>query len=131
MSTQCDIQAAFSFRHDRTICVDFQGGKITSDAGLIALREFDHRIGFTQSLVDCLHDDRHRSYVVPDLPQLIIQRLYGIVAGYEDQNDANKLRHDGLFQIIAGKERTSAIFWLPKRASPAWRTLSLPAKSAH
>jgi len=104
VTTKCDIQAAFSFRHDRTICIDFKGGEITSDAGLIALREFDHRIGFTESIVDCLHDDRHRSYVVHDLPQLIIQRVYGIVAGYEDQNDANKLRHDGLFQIIAGKE---------------------------
>jgi len=104
VTTQCDIQAAFSFRHDRTICVDFKGGEITSDAGLVALREFDHRIGFTQNLVDCLHDDRHSSYVVHDLAQLIIQRLYGIVAGYEDQNDANKLRYDGLFQMIAGKE---------------------------
>jgi len=84
--------------------VDFKGGQITSDAGLIALREFDHRSGFTESIVECLHDDRHQSYVVHDLMQLIIQRLYSIVAGYEDQNDADKLRHDGLFQIIAGKE---------------------------
>jgi hypothetical protein len=101
---QCAIQTCFSVRTDRSICVDFTGGEITSDAGLIALREFDHRIGFTDSIVNCLHDDRHQSYVVHDLLALIIQRLYGIVAGYEDQNDAHKLRHDGLFQIIAGKD---------------------------
>jgi len=103
LNAECDIQTTFSFRNDREIRFDFEGGQITSDAGLIALREFDHRIGFTQGIVGCLHDDRHPSYVRHDVSQLLIQRLYGIVAGYEDQNDAHKLRHDGLFQIIAGK----------------------------
>jgi len=104
LDTECAAQSHFSFRHDREICLDFEGGEITSDAGLVALREFDHRIGFTESLVACLHDDRHPSYVTHELVQLIIQRLYGIVAGYEDQNDADKLRYDGLFQMIAGKD---------------------------
>jgi len=104
LDTECSAQSHFSFRHDREICLDFEGGEITSDAGLVALREFDHRIGFTESLVACLHDDRHPSYVTHELVQLIIQRVYGIVAGYEDQNDAEKLRHDGLFQILAGKD---------------------------
>ena len=104
MDTECAVQTSFSFRHNREIRLDFEGGEITSDAGLIALREFDHRIGFTESLVACLRDDRHQSYVTHELLQLIIQRVYGIVAGYEDQNDADKLRYDGLFQIIAGKD---------------------------
>ena len=51
MDTECAAQAHFSFRHDREICLDFEGGDITSDAGLVALREFDHRTGFTESLV--------------------------------------------------------------------------------
>lgn len=104
MSAECAAQTSFSFRHDRRICLDFQGGEITSDAGLVALREFDHRIGFTESLVACLDDDRHPSYVKHELAELVIQRLYGVVAGYEDQNDADKLRHDGLFQMLAGKD---------------------------
>ena len=104
MNAQCATQTAFSFRDDREICLDFQGGQITSDGGLIGLREFDHRIGFTEGVAACLHDDRHPSYVRHDLSQLLIQRLYGIVAGYEDQNDAHKLRQDPLFQIIAGKD---------------------------
>jgi len=83
LDTECAAQSHFSFRHEREICLDFEGGEITSDAGLVALREFDHRIGFTESLVACLHDDRHPSYVTHELVQLIIQRLYGIVAGYE------------------------------------------------
>ncbi len=103
MSTQCAIQQCFSFRQDREIRLDFDGGQITSDAGLLPLREFDHRIGFIDSIVECLDDDRHPAYVKHELPALFIQRLYAIIAGYEDQNDADLLRHDGLFQLIAGK----------------------------
>jgi len=59
LDTECAAQRNFSFRHDRETCLDFEGGEITSDAGLVALRELDHRIGFTESLVACAHDDRH------------------------------------------------------------------------
>jgi hypothetical protein len=103
VSAQCAVQTAFSFRNDREIRVDFDGGQITSDAGLIALREFDERIGLSESIARCLRDRRHPSYIRHAIKQLVIQRLYGIVAGYEDQNDADWLRHDGLFQLIAGK----------------------------
>lgn len=103
VSTQCDTQQHFSFRNDKQIRVDFEGGQITSDAGLLPLREFDHLIGFTQSIVECLHDDRHPAYIVHALFGIVILRLYAIVAGYEDQNDADRLRHDGLFQLMADK----------------------------
>ena len=85
MNTDCDVQTTFSFRDDREIRFDFEGGQITSNAGLIALREFDHRIGFTQGVVACLHDDRHPSYVRHDLSQLLIQRLYGILRSLHDR----------------------------------------------
>jgi len=104
LDTECEIQTAFTFRDDREIRLDFAGGQITSDAGLLPLREFDHRIAFTDSIVACLDDDRHPSYVKHQLAELVIQRLYGIVAGYEDQNDAQLLRADGLFQLIAGND---------------------------
>jgi len=101
VSAQCAVQQRFSFRQDREICLDLAGGQITSDAGLIALREFNHLIGFTQSIVERLCDDRHPGYIVHALFAVVIQRLYAIIAGYEDQNDADLLRHDGLFQLIA------------------------------
>lgn len=103
MSTQCDIQQAFSFRHDRELKMEFDGGRITSDAGLSVLRQFDHLIGFSQAIVRCLRDDRHPGYIVHSIFALVIQRLYALIAGYEDQNDADLLRHDGLFQLIADK----------------------------
>jgi hypothetical protein len=103
VNAQCAVQQAFSFRHDKEVVTDFDGGRITSDAGLVALREFDHQIGFTEQIVACLHDDRNPLRVIHTLMVLVIQRLYALVAGYEDQNDATLLRHDGLFQLITGK----------------------------
>jgi hypothetical protein len=81
----------------------YNGGRISSDAGLSVLREFDHRIGFTEQIVGCLHDNRSPMRVIHTLMVLVVQRLYAIIAGYEDQNDATRLRHDSLFQLIAGK----------------------------
>jgi len=103
VSTHCDAQQHFSFRQDKQICVDFAGGQISSDAGLIALRQFDHLIGFTDQIIACLHDERNLLRVVHTIFVLVIQRLYGLIAGYEDQNDATRLRYDGLFQLIADK----------------------------
>ena len=103
MYTDCAIQHVFSFRDDKGVRIDYDGGFIITDAGLLVIREFDHRIGFTQGIVDCLYDDRHPSYITHSLFELIIQRLYAIIAAYEDQNDANLLRHDGLFQMMANK----------------------------
>jgi len=113
LDIQCAVQTSFSFRHDRETRLDFEGGEITADAGLIArrtlrvLNEFDRRIGFTESLVACLRDDRHQSYVLHEHMQLIIQRLYGIVAGYEDQNDADKLRYRNAQSLLARHYRNS------------------------
>ena len=103
MSTHCDIQHAFSFRHDKKVHIDFDGGHISSDAGLVALRQFDHQIGFTEQIAACLHDSRNPVRVIHTLMVLVVQRLYALIAGYEDQNDATLLRHDGLFQLIADK----------------------------
>ncbi len=89
MSTHCDIQHAFSFRHDKEIKMDFDGGHISSDAGLIALREFDHRIGFTEQIAAGLHDSRNPLRVIHTIFALVVQRLYALVAGYEDQNDVS------------------------------------------
>ncbi|NSW57481.1 MAG: transposase [Armatimonadetes bacterium] len=92
---------------------------MTSDAGLIALREFDERIGFTDCIARCLRDRRHSSYVRHDLKQLIIQRLHGIIGGCEDQNDAQRLRCAQtdpvpykLFKVGALIRHSTRRFWL-------------------
>ena len=89
VSTQCAAQAAFTFRQDKEIDTDFEARRISSDAGLLPLREFGHRIGFSDDIAGCLHDNRNPTQITHSLPMLIIQRIYGLIAGYEDQNDVN------------------------------------------
>src|SRR6202140_3542814 len=99
--TSCIPQLSFSFYRHRSIRADFSGGQITSDAGLLPLRAFDQRYGLTRGLAERVWDDRDDSRVSHPGLSLLRQRLYQIIAGYEDANDANRLRHDPAFQILA------------------------------
>src|ERR1700675_554207 len=99
--TSCIPQLLFSFYRHRSIRADFSGGQITSDAGLVPLRAFDQRQGLTGDLSKWLHDPREEERVRHSVLSLFRQRLYQIIAGYEDTNDADRLRHDPVFQILA------------------------------
>ena len=101
MTSRYIPQLSFSFYRHRPIRADFSGGQITSDAGLLPLRAFDHRHGLTRGLLQCVCDSREEERVRHSALSLFRQRLYQIIAGYEDANDANRLRHDPAFQILA------------------------------
>jgi hypothetical protein len=89
--------------------VDFSGGQITSDAGLLPLRAFDQRHHLTRDLAAQLNDPRQDDRVLHDSLTLLRQRIYQIVAGYEDANDADRLRHDPLLQIVADQRLGEAL----------------------
>ena len=101
MTSCCIPQLSFSFYRHQPIRADFSGGQISSDAGLLPLRAFDQRYGLTHGLAECLCDPREEERVRHSVLSLFRQRLYQIVAGYEDANDADRLRHDPVFQILA------------------------------
>jgi hypothetical protein len=82
--TSCIPQLSFSFYRHQAIRADFSGGQITSDAGLLPLRAFDQRHGLTRGLAECVCDDRDDSRVSHPGLSLLRQRLYQIIAGYED-----------------------------------------------
>jgi hypothetical protein len=102
--TDCIPQLLFSFYQHRPIHADFSGGQITSDAGLLPLRAFDQRHQLTRDLAETVRDPRQDDRVRHDSLALLRQRIYQIVAGYEDANDADRLRHDPLLQIIADQK---------------------------
>src|SRR5580700_9689134 len=90
--TSCYVpQLVFSFYRHRPIHADFSGGQITSDAGLLPLRAFDERHQLTRDLAETLSDPRQDDRVRHDSLALLRQRIYQIVAGYEDANDADRL----------------------------------------
>jgi Transposase DDE domain group 1 len=100
-------QLSFSFYRHRAIRADFSGGQITSDAGLLPLRAFDQRHGLTRGLAERVCDDRDGTRVSHPGLSLFRQRLYQIIAGYEDANDADRLRHDPAFQILGSQPTLS------------------------
>ena len=107
MATDCYTQLGFGFQPK--LVVDFAGGEITSDAGLVLLREFDEVLGLTADVIAGLEDQRDRRYITHETAVLLRQRLYQMVAGYEDANDATALRDDATFQIVAGRGRADAL----------------------
>ena len=104
MATECYSQLGFGFQPK--LVVDFAGGTLTTDAGLLLVREFDEQLGLTGDVVGRLSDPRDARYVTHELDALVRQRLYQIAAGYEDVNDADRLRHDPTLQIVAADGRT-------------------------
>ena len=81
----------FQFTFNGFLKVAFQGSRITSDAGLILVRELDERLGLAGIIAAHLHDARHGRTTQFRLPDLLRQSVYSRLAGYEDLNDAQRL----------------------------------------
>jgi hypothetical protein len=103
--TQCNRKpASFSSLSRREVLADFDGGRLTSDAGALFLREADRRLGLTEALADQITDPRDPARITHDLRSILIQRVYGIALGYEDGNDHHTLRTDPVFQLLADQD---------------------------
>ncbi|WP_028455365.1 IS1380 family transposase, partial [Chitinilyticum litopenaei] len=81
---------------------NFTGGALSSDGGLMLLRQTDHRIGLSEAVAKALHDPRDPDRIIHSLRDLVAQRLYALCCGYEDLNDHTALRHDPLMQTAVG-----------------------------
>src|SRR5271157_3025803 len=92
---------------DKSISIDFQGAKITSDSGFLLLREVDERFGLLEKTASGIEDPRSASHTDHSLLQLLRQRVYQVAAGYEDCNDANHRRVDPALRLALGKEHES------------------------
>ena len=100
--TECTRQPLlFSSLNRQQIVANFDGGRLTSDAGALLLREVDRRIGLSAALAEALADPRDPAKITHDLGTLFAQRIYGMALGYEDLNDHHTLRHDPLFAALA------------------------------
>ena len=84
---------------NRSIMMDFQGAKLSSDTGFILMRELDQRHNIIAPIAGALEDDRSASHTKHSLKQMIRQRMYQMTAGYEDCNDADYLRIDPALRL--------------------------------
>ncbi len=107
----CFHQAELGFEtlgiDGKPVLVDFTGGNITSDAGLLLLREIDEQIGLTRDAAEILFDKRDARYTHHSMLELFRQRIYAIAAGYEDTNDCDELRHDPIHKMVAERQPIS------------------------
>ena len=102
----CSEPLLFSFNHlgSRQVIADFSAGYLSSDGGMLFLRQIDEGLGISRSLARCFYDARNPLFIEHSLRELLAQRLLGLAAGYEDLNDHNLLRLDPLFAVAVGKE---------------------------
>lgn len=87
----------------KELIANFDGGIITSDAGIVLIAELDEKLKITARFAECFQDHRNLSYIDYSVHQLLAQRVYGITLGYEDVNDHDKLRHDPALEIAFKK----------------------------
>jgi hypothetical protein len=95
----------FQLSFNTSLRVDFQGSRVTSDGGLILVRELDERLGFGELIIQYLSDSRRGKNTQLPLADLFRQSVYSRIAGYEDVNDAERLAQDPTFRLI-GSEKT-------------------------
>ncbi len=92
----------------KPVAVDFAGGDLSSDAGLIPLALADQAMQLTRHLADAVADPRDPHRIEHSLPDLFRERIYLIAQGYEDAIDANALRHDPLLKLAVGRDPDAA-----------------------
>jgi Transposase DDE domain group 1 len=102
--TDCNRQTlAFSSLGPKSVVADFLGGRLTSDAGALLLREVGRPTGLFEALAAAIPDPRNPAFVIHDQRSMIAQRIVAIALGYEDLNDHEALRVDPALQLAAGR----------------------------
>ena len=90
----------FQLSFNNSLRVDFQGSRVTSDGGLMVVRELDERLGFSELIAQHLTDSRRGKNTQLPLADLLRQSVYSRLAGYEDVNDAERVSQDPTFRLI-------------------------------
>ena len=104
--TDCSTDLTLFSLSTKPVVIRADGGALTSDAGVLLLRQLDERLGLTRRLAGCLVDRREQGKVRHDVLALLRQRIYQIALGYEDCNDADHLRADPALKLAVGRAPT-------------------------
>src|SRR3954451_12033504 len=87
----------------KAVRVAFDGGQLTSDAGVLLLADIERRLGLAERLARCIEDPRSPERVRHTVPEMIRFRVLLIAAGYQDANDCDTLRSDPAFKMAVGR----------------------------
>lgn len=103
MSSQGAWQQTFDFLGQRPIAVEPVDAHLSTDAGLLPIRQYDESLGLTEQFAGALLDRRCGPAMKHTYLEMTRSRVFGILAGYEDQNDHDALRSDAVFKLVAGR----------------------------
>jgi len=103
MSLQAVPLLSFDFLPSRPVEIEVSPAPLTSDAGLVPIRQRDEQLRLTQQFAAALDDPRDPTLTKQSLLSMVRQRVYGILADYEDQNDHDTLRADPVFKLLADR----------------------------
>ncbi len=103
MPTECFDGAILNLLPRKPVHARFDGGDLTSDAGLLLMAQVDQRLGLTARLAQCIRDRRQSKKTRFTAHELLAQRIFGLVAGYEDANDHDSLRADSALKVAVGR----------------------------
>ena len=103
MPTDCNVETLhFTGLGRRKVVAKFDGGRMSSDAGALLLREVNERCDLMGRFAECFTDYRDPDKVEHPLERLLAQRIFGLCLGYEDLNDHDRLRDDSALALAVG-----------------------------
>jgi len=102
MATDCIPQLAFKF--DKRVVAKFDAEHASSDGGAVLLKAVDRRLGVTATVARCLRDPRQPGKVQHDVLELVQQRIFGLICGYADCNDAARLADDPVHKLLLDRD---------------------------
>ena len=114
----------------KELCARFDGGRLSSDGGVLLLRAIEKRIGLAARLASCLTDTRDPASTTHSYADMIGARLFAIACGYEDCDDLDVLRFDPAFKLACGRlaETGRDLMSQPTLSrlenAPSWRELA-------
>jgi hypothetical protein len=106
MDNSC-LDLVFPSVGPKEVVARFDGGEVSSDAGILLLEQADRRLGLSKALASCVEDQRQQRKVEHAAVDLIRERVFAIAAGYEDANDLDDLRFDPVLKLACGRRPAS------------------------
>ena len=101
--TECNSELSYNFHSHRSLVVQFSDLELSSDAGILLARQAEETVQVCRRLSECIEEWREPNKITHSLYQLVSQRVYQLVGGYEDANDSNLLRHDPIYKLACGR----------------------------
>lgn len=101
--TECNTKTRLDFHPKFRVDLSFDAPDISTDGGAVLIRQVDDHLGLTEELAALVPDERDPDRVEHPRVEQMRQRVYQVVAGYEDQNDADRLRDDPLWKVATGR----------------------------